>query len=151
MISKTKLWERSQFNSNGNSPFGLCLVNTDDTNGLFNHSETYQPDYFPEGMMIDVLTHEKSPFLPWTFRLPFKGKKKKTDEPRDHQNKIMKLTRSVFGVPYGGFDSGFVDFFDQSPVLSFKNGPTVNLMLEFDHGEQGKSKSFESLNLTINY
>ncbi|TRX60665.1 hypothetical protein FNH22_06370 [Fulvivirga sp. M361] len=59
-------------------------------------------------------------FFTLTFKLPFKGKKKKTDEPTYHENGIMKLNRSLFGVPNDDFDTGFIDLFDQSRVLSFE-------------------------------
>ena len=56
LTSKTKLWERSQFNKNNFSPFGLCLVNSKMTDKLFEQSQIYQPNYFPKGMSIDIIT-----------------------------------------------------------------------------------------------
>ncbi len=64
LTSKTKLWERSQFEKNGHSPFGLCLINSESTDKLFEKSEIYQPNYFPEGMSIDIITNEKHPQFP---------------------------------------------------------------------------------------
>ena len=43
LTAKTKLWERSQFETNGSSRFGLCLVNSSSTDQLFMSSEIYQP------------------------------------------------------------------------------------------------------------
>uniref|UniRef100_UPI00404B5531 hypothetical protein n=1 Tax=Gelidibacter sp. TaxID=2018083 RepID=UPI00404B5531 len=57
------------------SPFGLCIVNSDETETIFENAFRYQPDYFPQGMKIDIIKNEDQSDLPWTFRLPFIGKK----------------------------------------------------------------------------
>jgi hypothetical protein len=80
--AKTKLWERSQFQQNGNSPFGLCLVNLDDTDTFFLESDIYQPTYLPKGKYIDIITNDQNPKSPWTFRLPQRiGKRKQKNQP----------------------------------------------------------------------
>ena len=44
-VATTRLWERSNFESNSLLPFGLCLANTDDTDTIFQGSNRYQPEY----------------------------------------------------------------------------------------------------------
>jgi len=64
ITSGTKLWERSLFQKNKYSPYGLCLVNSISTDSLFEVSDTYQPNYFPKGMSIDIITNEQKSKLP---------------------------------------------------------------------------------------
>jgi hypothetical protein len=45
----TGLWQRADFKSNSFSPFGLCIVNNDKTEQLFENAFKYQPEYFPQG------------------------------------------------------------------------------------------------------
>jgi len=44
-VLPTGLSERADFKRNNFSPFGLCLVNTLETNQLFENAFKYQPDY----------------------------------------------------------------------------------------------------------
>jgi hypothetical protein len=76
LIEPTGLWQRANFKENNYSPFGLCLVNRVETNLLFENAVKYQPEYFPQGLSIDILKNDTQPNLPCTFRLPFKGQKK---------------------------------------------------------------------------
>ncbi len=149
--AKTKLWERSRFMENGYSPFGLCLVNSKSTDKLFEQSEKYQPNYFPEGMAIDILTNEKDKSLPWTFRLPYRNEKKTHSEPTKHPNGIRKLTRTEFGMPLGHNGKAFENHFQSSANIAFKNGLPNHVTLEFDAFEQQKTVHLEGLSLTINY
>ncbi|WKK77058.2 VOC family protein [Marivirga salinae] len=150
LTRRTKLWERSQFRRNGNSPFGLCLVNSELTDELFQKSEIYQPDFLPKGMSIDILTNEEYPSLPWTFRLPFRGEGKEHNEPIEHQNGIKNLSGVEFEIltEKGGIE--FKNYIRKSPI-KLKKGNRTHLTLEFDNLSQNKSKEFESLNLTIKY
>lgn len=150
LTSRTKLWERSQFKSNENSRFGLCLVNSELNDKLFEKSEKYQPIFLPRGMSIDVITNEEYPSLPWTFRLPFRGEGKEHNEPTEHQNGIKKLSGAEFEIPTVTGEIEFMNYFQESPI-KFKNGNRTHLTLEFDNLSQNKSKEFESLNLTIKY
>lgn len=151
LTSKTKLWERSQFDKNDFSPFGLCLVNSKLTNKLFERSEIYQPNYFPEGMSIDLITNEKNPNLPWTFRLPYRNEKKAHNEPTNHKNGIRKLTQSEFEIPLNKEEIEFNTFFKTSENIDFKDGRRNHLTLEFDNFIQKKVMTFEGLNLSIKY
>ena len=143
----TKLWERSNFESNEYSPFGLCLVNDDNSEQIFTNSSTYQPEYFPEGKTIDFITQ---PQLPWIFRLPFKGRKKATNEPLDHPKKLRQLTKTTFITPTVN---------DLTESIQKLSGGTINfltsdkygLILEFDNGNSKQEIRFQKLPITIKY
>lgn len=149
--AKTKLSERSKFNENGQSPFGLCLVNTSASDKLFEKSEIYQPDYFPKGMSIDILTNEQNPGLPWTFRLPYRDGKKEHNEPIEHRNGIKSLTWAEFKVRDDYRITEFKNYFRDCQEIDFKSDNRTRLTLEFDNNAQGKEKEFVELNLTIRY
>ena len=151
LTSKTKLWERSQFEKNEFSPFGLCLVNSKLTDKLFEHSEIYQPNYFPEGMSINIITNEKNPNLPWTFRLPYRGEKKTIFEPTNHKNGIRKLTHTEFEMPFNKDEKEYKPYFKGCKSIKFKNGQRNHLTLEFDNITQKKEMTFNELNMTIKY
>lgn len=145
------LQELSQFVKRGNSRYGLCLVNTPETDQLFSKSISYQPDYFPGGKSIDVLTHQQSTSLPWTFRLPFRGGKKAPTEPTNHYAGIRKLTRAEFGISHSGMGDSFVDIFKNSQQVSFKVSDHPRLTLEFDNCSQGKTFECPQLSLLLKY
>lgn len=151
LTSKTKLWERSQFHKNDFSPFGLCLVNSKQTDKLFEQSKIYQPNYFPNGMSIDIITNEKNPNLPWTFRLPYRNKKKAHNEPTNHNNGIRKLTKAEFEISLNKGEKEFKSYFQSNENIDFKNGQQNHLTLEFDNKNQKKEIEFNELNLTIKY
>lgn len=149
LIAPTKLWERSNFEINDYSQFGLCLVNTDETDILFENSSKYQPEYFPKGLEIEIVNDEKNPKLPWTFRLPFKGEKKKTEEPIIHKNGITILTKTDFKIPL--IEDHFTSFFKNEANITFENSDVINLTLTFDENRNGKEFKFINLPLTIKY
>ncbi len=151
LTAPTKLWERSQFENNDHSPFGLCLVNAASTDQLFETSKIYQPNYFPEGMSIDFITNQEYPKLPWTFRLPYRGEKKPHTEPTEHANQIKRLTRVEFEMPTLNYGTKFVNHFQDVDLIEFTTGNRMHLTLEFDNMRQGKTREFLELNLTIKY
>ncbi|MGS2727540.1 hypothetical protein ACU8DI_13095 [Psychroserpens sp. BH13MA-6] len=151
LTSKIKLWERSQFNKNDFSPFGLCLVNSKLTDKIFEQSEKYQPNYFPKGMSIDIITNEQKPYLPWTFRLPYRDEKKINNEPTNHNNGIRKLTKARFEIKINKRENVFKTYFQRSENIDFKSSQRNHLTLEFDNNGQKKEISFKELNLTIKY
>ncbi len=151
LTTKTKLWERSQFEKNGNSRFGLCLVNSKSTDSLFKNSKVYEPNYFPKGMSIDIITNEENPDLPWTFRLPYRGKKKENNEPIEHLNGIKSLTKVEFKTLTDSEKTDFEDAFKNVENIEFTKSDGLNLILEFDNSAQGKVKEFPELDLTIKY
>lgn len=151
VTAKTKLWERSQFQKNQHSRFGLCLVNSESTDELFQQSEVYQPDYFPKEMSIDIITNEENPKLPWTFRLPYRGKKKMHNEPTGHSNGVTSITKAIFEYPMENDNLNFLQHFQAVDTIKFINGNSTRLILEFDNNRQGKSKEFKALNLMLYY
>lgn len=146
----TGLWRRANFKTNNFSPFGLCLVNMDDTDVLFKNAFKYQPDYFPKGMAIDILKNEKQRDLPWTFRLPFQGEKKHENEPTEHKNGICVLTSVIFEYESVSTND-FLDNFQNQDKVQFIKSSRQRLKLIFDNGIQGKMQEFEQLKLTIEY
>jgi hypothetical protein len=149
LILPTKLWERSNFENNDYSPFGLCLLNTGETDILFEKNIRYQPEYFPKGLEIEILSNENNPKLPWTFRLPFKGEKKKTEEPISHKNGITILTKTEFKIPI--IEDRFTTLFKSEQRIKFENNSEINLTLTFDENRNGKEIRFKQLPLTIKY
>ena len=143
----TKLRERSNFESNEYSPFGLCLVNTDESDQIFTNSLTYQPEYFPDGKTIDFITEAQ---LPWIFRLPFKGQKKATNEPLEHPKKLKKLTRATFETPIITNLTTSIQKLSKG-TINFKISDKTQLELEFDNGDSKQELRFQKLPLTIKY
>ncbi len=145
--SCTKLWERSLFYTNEYSPFGLCLVNSEDTDPLFEGSSTYDPEYFPEGMKIDFIN---DPQLPWIFRLPFKKSDHKPNEPMDHPNEISKLSNVTFGIDRSNQVTELISK-QSSDTILFDLSQEKKMILEFDHCKNNSEFHFESLPLMIKY
>jgi hypothetical protein len=150
LIKPIGLWQRANYRINDFSPFGLCVVNTYETNRLFENAHKYQPSYFPHGMTIDILKNEHQPNFPWTFRLPFKGQKNNKMEPIKHKNGITQLSKVDFDVENIN-DSNFMQAFEGKQNINFIKSDKTWLTLTFDEGKQGLKKSFETLQLTIEY
>ncbi len=146
----TKLWQRADYLDTHASPYGLCLVNTPDTDELFAPARPYQPAYFPAGLAIDVLAHEHNLSLPWTFRLPFKGKPAATTEPTSHRAGLRRLTQAAFGLAHYDAADPLLRQVAGQPQLQFLSAPTNTLHLTFDDNEQGKTKVFETIGLVMN-
>lgn len=150
LIKPIGLWQRANYQSNDFSPFGLCVVNTDDTDRFFENAHKYQPSYFPDGMTIDILRNEHQPSFPWTFRLPFKGKTGNETEPTKHENGITRLSKVDFYVENIS-DLNFVQTFESEQNINFIKSDKTWLNLTFDEGKQGLKKTFEMLKLTLEY
>lgn len=146
----TGLWQRADFNST-NSPFGLCIVNTDETESLFEKAFKYQPAYFPVGLSIDILRNEQNLNLPWTFRLPFKGQKKNQTEPTEHKNGLRNLTQVEFGIKNYNEKDEFIKQFVGQQKIKFTFSEISNLTLTFDNNKNGQTKEIDELNLKIKY
>lgn len=142
------LWDRSRFRETGRSRFGLCLVNTPDTDTIFAKSQLHQPAYFPEGMSIDFINDPARPWLPMLFRLPFRGPKKPSDEPRNHALGWEKLTKAQFSIPKQALEDPLIQLLQQASQLDFIEGDTPTLGLEFDHG-RGEKVAFPELDLSM--
>lgn len=149
-IKPIGLWQRADFQMNNFAPFGLCIVNTSETDQLFGDAFKYQPDYFPQGMVIDILKNENQSSLPWTFRLPFKGQKKPENEPIKHKNGIGLLTKTTF-EHQETIETSFFDFFVGEQNIEFVKSNKTWLNLTFDNGKQGQTRKFEPLKLSIHY
>ncbi|MEM9821832.1 MAG: glyoxalase-like domain protein [Bacteroidota bacterium] len=145
------LWERSNFKNNGHSRFGMCLVNDGASDALFASCERYQPQYFPPEMPIQYLANTVGPSLPYTFRLPFKGRIPSGEEPIHHQNGIQRLTKATFGLQSLEQNESYLIYFAGESSIQFLPKKYLNLQLEFDFGQQQKSRKFKDLDLVIKY
>ena len=148
---ETQLGYRANFIQNGSSRFGLCLVNTEETDKLFDNAECYQPSYFPPAMSIDILPNVDNPKLPWTFRLPYRGRKKEINEPKNHFNKIGELTKVEFEIDEFVPNSNYISSFENENNILFKPNLPMKLILEFDCSKQNKTYRNEELDLLIKY
>jgi Glyoxalase-like domain len=151
LLRPTRLGERARYATTGASPYGLCLVNTLDTDPVFAAALAYQPQYFPAGMPIEVLPHAHNPNLPWTFRLPFKGPKAATTEPTQHRAGLRRLTHASFGLRQYAADEALLRQVAGQPQLRFGPATENSLTLTFDEHRQGQTTEIEGLNLTICY
>jgi len=150
-VLKTKLWERSNFLTNGYSRFGLGFVNSPDTQELFEDAIQYQPDYFPKEAQFDIITNEKNSYLPWTFRVPSMPQNKKAAEPIDHTNGIKKLTKVTFDIKAPEVENRFTTLIENHSNIRFNPGLKNLLTLEFDKGDKGEMRTFDELDLVIKY
>ena len=150
LVRPTGLWQRANYKTNNFSRFGLGIINTEETDKLFESALKYQPVYFTEGLTFDILKNESRPDLPWMFRMPFKGRQeRKIPEPTQHRNGLERLTKARF--TYTGDKDSFLDFFENEPQIVFSGTPDLSLILTFDYHRKGLSQEFEKLNLTIEY
>jgi hypothetical protein len=125
-------------------------VNSDNTSGLFENSFKYQPDYFPNGMTIEILKNETQPQLPWTFRLPFKGQKKNETEPKNHKIGISRLTKVNFNYKDPQTDK-YLDYFKNESNIEFTVSKDYGMTLTFDNNKQGQREHFVDLKMTIEF
>jgi hypothetical protein len=151
LTAPTYLWERANYKLNGNSPFGLCLNYSEDTDRLFKDCLSYKPSYLPAGMAIEVITNQDSPYLPWTFRWPPISGLKKAEEPTHHRPALNELTKIRFGIPLNSYQNKYTNFFGSNEKIVFEAASQHHLALEFDHGRLGQTKTFSTLPLIIEY
>lgn len=151
------LWQRANYKNSGFSPYGLCLVNNETTDNLFNDAFAYQPAYFPENMPIAIIKNEQQGTLPYTFRLPFRQhrpQQKNQDEPKQVFLDIHQLTKVTFeytDVSSDNSESSFVSHFNDDTYIEFINSDRYWLTLTFDDKKSGQSQHINKLCLTINY
>jgi hypothetical protein len=150
--SSIYLWERSQYQQNNFSPYGLCVKSSAESDILFGNAVQYQPDYlFPNTAAIEMIPNELHPQLPLTFRRPSSGNEEPTTEPTVHANGTSKLTRAIFGVEQIPPANNFIIAFEEEPSILITEAGQNMLVLEFDHKQQEKSHRFKSLPLEIEY
>lgn len=150
--SPLKLWERSTFNDNDYSRYGLCFENEIDSDPLFKNSLKFQPEYYPKGKFLEVFPHKDEPYFPWIFRLPISSVKKHLNEPTQHDSLgIKKLTKVIFGLKTTELESGIIVKIQNNSDVEFNIAKENSLILTFDDGEQKKYMKFEKLNLEIHY
>ena len=150
MIKPTGLWQRAEYFKNNYSPFGLILINNEESDHLFENAYRYQPEYFSVGMAFDILQNDNYPDLPWTCRMPFRREKNIERVKVNHKNGISSLTKATFNYCGGGCEN-FIDQFKNEKIIQFIKSDEVWLALTFDNNKQGLTRTFETLLLTIDY
>ena len=151
LTSPTKLYERSLYSSNGYSPFGICLTERREDDIFFQNSLVYKPSYLPESMVIEVITNDDTPSLPWTFRWKTDSIFTDKSEYVGHDNGITKLTKVSFKLPKVENTIPYIEHFMDDETLDFEDGKCISLKLEFDNGGAKRKKVFETLPLLIEY
>jgi len=150
LVKPTGLWQRAEYLKNSYSPFGLIIINNDESDLLFVNAYKYQPEYFPIGMAFDIIQNDNQPDLPWTCRMPFKSEKNIRSHPITHKNKINFLSKATFEYSGSGGER-FLDQFKNEKTVHFVKSDKAWLTLAFDNSKQGLKKIFEPLQLTIDY
>ena len=145
ITSPTKLYERSKYSKNGHSPFGLCLNYAVEDNEFFNDAIVYKPTYLPKNMLIEVLTNEKAPSLPWTFRWNTAQAARQI-----HKEEITAktLTKVCFGIDKEDKESNYVKHLKSNDIL-FEVSENISLRLEFNHASEKRNYEFLTVPLSI--
>jgi Glyoxalase-like domain len=126
----SKLWERSQWQQRGTSPFGLCWRHVAEVAG---HEPfptyPYRPLYLPEGEAIPTATLSKDPNQPMGFLVPdaFLAGPKRPLPPRS-ERRIRKL---VLRQPRLDPTWRMIAAMDTEGLVVFEDGPVcMELWLE---------------------
>ena len=150
LVKPSGLWQRAEYFKNNYSPFGLIIINNEESDRLFENAYKYQPEYFPTGMAFDILQNDNRPDLPWTCRMPFKREKHLEVVEVNHTNKINSLSSATFEYTGSGGEN-FLDQFKKEKRIQFIKSDKTWLTLAFDNGKQALKKVFEPLQLAIEY
>ena len=148
LTSPTRLYERSKYNINGTSPFGLCVNYSTQDDKLFQNSLDYKPTYLPQNMTIEVLPNEDSMTLPWTFRWKDTLSNTKINEPINFPK--QKLRKVVFGIKKNEVKNDYLQLF-KSDIICFKNSTHEFLKLEFENVSDKQIKIFKTVPLSIEF
>lgn len=133
------------------SPIGICLLNNKQTDALFEDALIYQPDYFPEGMVIEIAQTGEESYLPWLFRLPFRDQPYDPKaEPVDHPLGIKHLTGLGLEIPHH-HQIGKKGKELAGLGIRWIKSASYGLVLEFDQGQVGNKRAFPDLFLRIEW
>lgn len=144
----TDLYNRSMYETNDYSPFGLCVNYSSDGDELFKNSMNYKPTYLPPNSLIEVLTNEDSVTLPWTFRWKSDVTNHVINEPMNFSNK--ELLKVIFYIQKEKVLNHYLDFFS-SNVIFFENSEKEYLKLVFNNDLEKITKIFNTVPLIIEY
>ncbi|WGK64855.1 VOC family protein [Croceiramulus getboli] len=141
------LQERFHWQTEEVSRFGLCLAPSPELDLLFAKANTYRPDYFSPGKIINYFHFPK---LPWVFKLPFPPKFN-PQEPLQDALGIQELTKVIFEIPDLNGSEPLLRHLNQQKSLVFRDGSTTALIMEFDDQRQDQEQNFPDLDLRIRY
>lgn len=158
-ISKTRLWERSQYKTTHYSPFGLCLrkSNQSDQGVLFDESWEYRPPYMPEGLYASVASNEAFPMEPMLFELPFHQVKptdypKEKQQPVTHRKGFLEITKVILTLPEISPLSNAMRKVIANSIVGVNQGNQHAVTVEMDNWANGETESFQPLlPLTIHW
>lgn len=141
------MWERSNYQKNNYSRFGLCLEHTEDTNQVFENAIVWQPAFLQKNEYVNILTNQN---MPWIFRFPKNRVKDLSDEPRVHKIKMSSLTKAIFTLPEIEFENT-LNYIANNSIVEFREGTGNSLTLEFDNAQKGMIQVIKELDLVIRY
>lgn len=147
LVAPIRLWERANHQKTGYAPFGLCIREEPDQPSVFQGALSYQPPYLPQGMHIDVITHEECPVFPMLFKIPF-GKipadlPAHESQPLVHRIELRAITKVTFGIPACDCSSEAMRLLQREPWFEIREMDHHMVLLEFDHCQRQKKVSFE--------
>lgn len=155
VISKTKLWERSQYQLTNYCPFGLCFRNpnllSNSPTLLFEDGWKYQPPYLPEGVYVNVASNTDFRAEPMLFEMPFFGIAPKDyppekRQPLNHEMGLQEITKVILTLPVTMESlSPALQKVLSNSIVTLSQGKDYSVELEFDHGKRGEKQPFKQL------
>lgn len=148
LVAPTRLWERAHHQKTGYTPLGIC-IREEGKPSVFQEALTYRPPYLPQGMHIDVITHEACPALPMLFKVPFGRKPADLPaherQPLLHHIGLRAITKVTFGIPADNCSSDSVKLLQKESWFEIRKTDRPMVILEFDRYQKKKEVSFEPL------
>lgn len=159
VISKSKLWERSQYKNTHYSPFGLCFRKSkqSDQGALFDEAWEYRPPYMPEGLYASVASNEEFPMEPMLFELPF-HQVKPTDYPKEkqppvtHKKGFREITKVILSLPEITPVSNSMRKVIRDSIVEVNKRDHHAATIEMDNGAKGETENFQPfIPLTVHW
>lgn len=155
VIERTKLWERSRYESTQYCPFGLCFRKkqlSGPTKSLyFEDGWRYYSVYLPQDHYANIASNEDFPLEPMLFEMPFFGIAPKNyplekQQPLTHARGYRELTKVTLTLPapVNDLSPGMKKVLDES-IIRISVGEPYLVTLEFDDGKQEAIQDFTAL------
>lgn len=144
-IAPTHLWERSQWKSNGASPFGIAVRLAEGEEHPPFSCWGYQPPYIPEGHSIPIAANSEDFTEPLIFCSPRKRVTPQDieDHPK-HQFQGRRISGLKLQQPRRKSKSEALWQLTEDKLLRIETGDTFHLTLEFDDATQGEIHDFST-------
>jgi hypothetical protein len=149
-IAPTLLWERSQHQQTGYSPFGLCFRPEGKAPLTLPFATwAYRPPYLPPDIHIEVAANEAYPAEPMIFAIPFGGRPdsypSEKQQPLNHPIGFKEITGLTITLAPPASTSAAVKAIETAGPISFVNGPAPLAELFFDDARTGHTADFRPL------